>query len=72
MVYIDEVEMAAYDGATGALKFYSTEHSSATIFDYPVIADVDGDDHAEIVVCHDGYKCVFCEKTTRLFNQQHQ
>jgi len=56
VVYIDEVEMAAYDGATGALKFYSTEHSSATMFDYPVIADVDGDDQAEIVVCHDGYK----------------
>ncbi|MEC7240115.1 MAG: VCBS repeat-containing protein [Myxococcota bacterium] len=56
VVYIDEIEMAAYDGATGALKFYSTEHASATMFDYPVIADVDGDDQAEIVVCHDGYR----------------
>ena len=56
VVYIDEIEMAAYDGATGALKFYSTDHSSATMFDYPVIADVDGDDQAEIVVCHDGHK----------------
>jgi len=25
------------------------------MMDYPVIADVDGDDHAEIVVCHNGY-----------------
>ena len=55
VVYIDEIEMAAYDGVTGALEFYSTEHSSATMMDYPVIADVDGDDQAEIVVCHDGY-----------------
>ena len=55
VVYIDEVEMAAYDGATGALKFYSTEHSSNTMFDYPVVADVDADDQAEIVVCHNGF-----------------
>lgn len=54
VVYIDEIEMAAYDGATGALKFYSTEHSSDTMFDYPVIADVDADDQAEIVVGHVG------------------
>jgi hypothetical protein len=56
VVYIDELEMAVYDGLTGALKFYSSEHASATMFDYPVIADVDGDDQAEIVVCHNGYK----------------
>lgn len=54
VVYIDEIEMAAYDGATGALKFYSTEHTSDTMFDYPVIADVDADEQAEIVVGHVG------------------
>ncbi|MFT5686802.1 MAG: hypothetical protein ACI8RZ_007759, partial [Myxococcota bacterium] len=30
-------------------------HASATMMDYPVIADVDNDDHAEIIVCHAGY-----------------
>ncbi len=55
VVYIDEVEMSAFEGATGQRKFYSSEHASATMMDYPVIADVDGDDHAEIVVCHGGY-----------------
>jgi len=55
VVYIDEQQMAAFDGATGAIKFHSTKHNSATMMDYPVIADVDGDDHAEIVVCHAGY-----------------
>lgn len=54
VVYIDEVEMAAFDGLTGALKFYSTDHSSDTMYDYPVIADVDADDQAEIVVAHVG------------------
>ena len=55
VVYIDEVEMVAYDGATGAIKFHSTEHASNTMFDYPTIADVDGDDQAEIIVCHNGW-----------------
>ncbi len=55
VVYIDEVEMVAYEGPTGAIKFYSTEHASNTMFDYPTIADVDGDDQAEIVVCHNGH-----------------
>ncbi len=55
VVYIDEVEMVVYDGGTGAVRFSSTEHASNTAFDYPTIADVDGDDQAEIVVCHNGY-----------------
>lgn len=55
VAYIDEVEMAVYDGATGALKFYSRDHASDTMYDYPIIADVDGDDHAEIVVAHAGW-----------------
>jgi hypothetical protein len=55
IVYIDEVEMVAYDGPTGAVKFYSTDHTSPTMFDYPTIADVDADGHAEILVCHQGF-----------------
>ncbi|MED5374209.1 MAG: VCBS repeat-containing protein [Myxococcota bacterium] len=52
VVYIDEVQMIAFDGSTGGIKFYSTEHASNTMFDYPTIADVDGDHNAEILVCH--------------------
>ncbi|HMV67060.1 MAG TPA: VCBS repeat-containing protein, partial [Myxococcota bacterium] len=55
VVYIDEIQMIAVDGRTGATKFYSDEHKSATMMDYPIVADVDGDDHAEIVVCHQGF-----------------
>jgi hypothetical protein len=55
VVYIDEIQMLAADGRTGQIKFFTDEHSSATMYDYPVIADVDGDDHAEVVVCHDGF-----------------
>jgi len=66
VVYIDEVEMVAYDGPTGAVKFYSRDHASNTMFDYPTIADVDADDHAEILVCHNGWSyamSVFGEAT---------
>jgi len=55
VVYIDEVQMVAFDGLTGAIKFLSTDHTSPTMYDYPTIADVDGDDQAEILVCHAGH-----------------
>lgn len=55
VVYIDEVEMIAFNGADGAIKFHSAEHASATMYDYPVIADVDANGHADIVVVHDAW-----------------
>ena len=59
VVYIDEAQMVALDGETGAVKFQSNDHASNTMFDYPVIADVDGDDNAEILVCHNGFSSAF-------------
>lgn len=53
-MYIDEVALYGFDGATGTLKFKSDEHNSDTLYDYPTIADVDADGHADIVVTHDG------------------
>ncbi len=54
VVYIDEVEMIAYNGADGVVKFRSGEHTSVTMYDYPVVADVDGNGHADIVVMDEG------------------
>jgi hypothetical protein len=59
VVYIDEVQLVALDGETGAVKFQSGDHASNTMFDYPVIADIDGDDNAEILVCHNGFSHAF-------------
>jgi hypothetical protein len=59
VVYIDEIQMAAFDGLTGAIKFWTDEHRSATMLDYPTIADVDADGHAEVVVCHQTYGYAF-------------
>ncbi len=55
VVYIDEVQLVAFDGLTGAVRFQTDKHASGTMGEYAVIADIDGDDHAEIVVPHDGY-----------------
>jgi hypothetical protein len=47
-VYADECFLRVYDGATGAV-LYSAARSSGTTYENPVIADVDGDFHTEIV-----------------------
>lgn len=55
VVYDDEINVYAFDGPTGAVRFQSDRHSSSTMMDYPVIADVDGDGSAEIIVTHTTY-----------------
>lgn len=59
VVYIDEIKMYAFDGPTGGIKFLSDQHASNTMMDYPVIADIDNDDQAEILVCHNGFSEAF-------------
>ncbi len=54
VVYIDEVQMIAFDGASGEVRFQTDKHASPTMMEYPVIADIDADGHAEIVVSHAG------------------
>jgi hypothetical protein len=55
VVYADEDNVWVFDGATGAVKLQETEHSSATCSEYPTIADVDNDGHAEIVYTSSAY-----------------
>ncbi len=54
VVYGDEVALRIYDGATGRVRFEDTTHTSRTLHEYPVIADVDLDGQAEIVVPQGG------------------
>ena len=54
VVYIDEIQMFAFNGSDGTIKFHSDEHDSGTMYDYPVIADLDADGHAEIIVANEG------------------
>jgi hypothetical protein len=49
VVYNDECYMRVYAGADGAVLL-QIANSSATIHEYPVVADVDGDNNTEIIV----------------------
>ncbi len=55
VVYADEQDVWVYDGATGAVKMQESRHSSATCSEYPAIADVDNDGHAEIIYTSSAY-----------------
>jgi len=54
VVYADEHRLRIYDGATGAVRF-DVPHSSGTTYENPVIADVDGDGNAEIIIASNNY-----------------
>ncbi|MFN7131890.1 MAG: thrombospondin type 3 repeat-containing protein, partial [Myxococcales bacterium] len=54
VVYNDETTLRIYDGATGNV-LWSRPNSTATAYEYPVIADVDNDGNAEIVVAANDY-----------------
>ena len=62
VVYADQTKLRVYRGTDGTVLF-ETPNSSCTIYEYPVIADVDADGNAEIVavandiahpICHFG------------------
>ena len=48
-IYADETKVFVFDGATGAIEMTAPRPSS-TIIEYPVVADVDNDGSAEIVI----------------------
>ncbi len=49
VVYGDECYFRVYSGTDGTV-LYETANSSATIHEYPVVVDVDGDNNTEVVV----------------------
>jgi hypothetical protein len=49
VVYNDECYFRVYAGADGA-ELYKVPNSSATIHEFPVVVDVDGDNNTEVVV----------------------
>lgn len=55
VVYADQTRLWVFDGRNGAVKLASADHSNATWLEYPTIADVDGDGHAEIITANTYY-----------------
>ena len=49
VVYNDECYFRVYAGADGA-ELYKVQNSSATIHEFPVVVDVDGDNNTEVVL----------------------
>lgn len=58
-VYGDELLLRIYDGNNGDVLF-SYCNTSGTLQEYPLIVDVDNDDHAEIVVANNNYAFKTC------------
>ncbi len=55
VLYADEETLRVFDGATGTERFRIEEHGSGTGVEYPVIADVNRDGRAEIVLASNNY-----------------
>jgi hypothetical protein len=55
VVYSDEVHLWMYDGTTGQNLIPETCLTTGTLWEYPVIADVDNDGQADIVVAANAY-----------------
>jgi hypothetical protein len=49
-IYADETRLWVFSGISGEVKLESSDHASNTWTEYPVVADVDGDNHAEIIM----------------------
>jgi hypothetical protein len=55
VVYSDEYHLWMYDGQTGNNLIPSTCNTTGTLWEYPVVADVDNDGQADIVVASNAY-----------------
>ncbi len=54
ILYADEHHFRIYDGRTGSVR-YELENSSGTLYEYPLVVDLDNDQHAEIVLIANNY-----------------
>jgi len=55
VVYADEQTLWVYDGASGTVEMAWDSHSSGTLYEYPLVVDVDADGATEIVVASNDY-----------------
>lgn len=59
VVYGDEQYLRIYDGTSGDVLF-QTCNTTGTLWEYPLVADVDNDSHADIVVISNSYSSITC------------
>jgi hypothetical protein len=58
-VYGDEQFLRIYDGTTGTILF-ETCNTTGTLWEYPLITDVDSDGHADIIAISNSYSSITC------------
>lgn len=56
ILFADEEAFYIFDGASGQIKYGNLGHASGTVFEYPVIADVDRDGSADVVLASANYR----------------
>lgn len=49
ILHVDEQDFRVLDALSGQ-ELFKTRHTSRTVFEYPVVADIDGDKQAEIIL----------------------
>ena len=54
--FADEEAFYIFDGATGQIRYGNLGHASGTVFEYPVIADIDRDGSADVVLASANYR----------------
>ncbi len=54
VVYGDEVNLHVYDSATGT-ELFTTCNTSGTLIEYPLVADIDNDGQADLIVVSNAY-----------------
>ncbi len=59
VVYSDEWFLRIYSGTNGTVLF-ETCNTTGTLQEYPVVADVDNDGHADIIVASNSYSSITC------------
>jgi hypothetical protein len=56
VLFADENTFWVFDGTTGSVLFSQLGHASGTIFEYPIVADVDSDNSAEIIITSNNFR----------------
>jgi hypothetical protein len=59
VVYADEVRLHVYDGETGE-DLFNTCSTNGTLFEYPLVADIDRDGHADLILVSNSYSGFTC------------
>ena len=56
VLFADQNQFYIFDGAQGSVLFSQSGHSSGTIFEFPIVADMDNDGSAEIAISSNNFR----------------